>query len=180
MKLICVPFQTPHFYLKPDTALLRNGHTFYIPDVCTRMSGALSIVVRINRLGRTITPRFAYRYYAETALGFCLYAADLLEQNCTDGFSFAPACALDYSPPLSECFTPVSKSNLLEDIFAWEDWRGHFTGSIEQTITHISRYIFLKMGDLIWMELHPPLPLSVPMEIHASRNGQEELCFTVR
>lgn len=178
MKLICLPYQSPHFYLKPDTALLRNGHPFYMPDVCHRISGALALVVRINRLGRHIELRFAHRYYDETALGFCLYAADLLAQNC--GYPWAPACALDNSAPLSELFCPVGESVPELDVFAWEQWNGTITCSINQYIAEISRYIFLRMGDLIWFELHPPLPLSPPAEIHGLRNGQTVLRFSVR
>ena len=180
MKIICLPYLNPHFYLKPDTAILRNGRTFYTPDVCTRISGALALVVRIHRLGRHITQRFAHRYYSDTALGFCIYASDLLEQNQSQGFSWAPACALDYSAPFSECFRPISESNPTKELFAWELWNGSFTASIDQTISCISRHIFLRMGDLIWMELHTPLPLLPPTEIHALRDGQMELHFRVR
>ncbi|MCL2502274.1 MAG: fumarylacetoacetate hydrolase family protein [Bacteroidales bacterium] len=176
MKLICLPYQSPHFYLKPDTALLRNGRPFYVPDFCQSISGALALVVKINRLGRQIVPRFARRYYQETALGFCLYAADLLEQNRAAGVSCAPACALDYSAPLSDVFCPAGDS----DIFAWEQWAGNLNRSIDQSIADVSRYMFLKMGDLIWIELHPPLPLSVPSQIHATRNGQTQLRFSLR
>jgi 2-keto-4-pentenoate hydratase/2-oxohepta-3-ene-1,7-dioic acid hydratase in catechol pathway len=180
MKIICLPYGNPHFYLKPDTAILRNGRTFYTPEVCAGISGALALVVRINRLGRHITPRFAYRYYSDTALGFCIYASDLLEQNRLHGFSWAPACALDYSAPFSECFSPVLESNPAQELFKWEQWSGSLTGSIDQIVSDISNYIFMRMGDLIWMELHAPLPLSAPLEVHASRNGKEELNFHVR
>ena len=179
MKLICLPHQSLHFYLKPDTALLRNSRTFYIPDFCNRISGALALVVRINRLGRHINARFAHRYYRETTLGFSLYAADLLEQSRAEGASWSPACALDYSAPLSELFYPVAESDWSQELFGWEQWSGNFTGSIDQSIAHISRYIFLKMGDLIWLELHPPLPLFTSAEVHALRNGRMELNFKV-
>ena len=180
MKLICIPHQSLHFYLKPDTALLRSGQTFYAPDFCAMMSGALALVIKINRLGRHISPRFAYRYYNSTTLGFCLYAANLLEKCRVEGTPWAPACALDYSAPLSDLFCPLSESDPQRETFTWELWSGAFTGSIDQAIAHISRFIFLKMGDLIWLELHPPLPLSAPCEVHALRNGMEQLCFSVR
>ena len=180
MKLICLPCQSPHFYLKPDTALLRNGRVFYLPDFCQRISGSLALVIKINRLGRHIAPRFAHRYYHETALGFCLYAADILEQNQRDGTSWAPACALDCSAPLSDIFAPVNESNPEQEVFAWEQWKGSLNTSIDQSIAHVSRYIFLRMGDLIWIELHPPLPLCPPSQIHASRNGALQLHFSLK
>jgi len=180
MKLICFPFQSRHFYLKPETALLRNGRTFYTPENSSRIECALALVVKIDRLGRHIAPPFAHRYYHETALGFCLYAADILEECRMHGVSWASACALDYSAPLSERFTPLLQSERLQDLFAWEQWSGYFTESIDEAIAHLSRTIFLKMGDLIWFELHPPLLLSPPSQVHASRNGQIELHFGIR
>ncbi|MCL1974473.1 MAG: fumarylacetoacetate hydrolase family protein [Bacteroidetes bacterium] len=175
MKLICLPVQSPHFYLKPDTALLRNGRCFYLPDHCPRISGSLALVVRITRLGRHIAPQFAPRYYHETALGFCLYATDLLEQNSAAGASWAPACALDYSAPLSDIFDPLQE----EEVFAWKEWQGGLNRSIDQSIADISRSISLRMGDLIWIELHPPTPLLVPSQIVASRNGALRLHFSL-
>ena len=180
MKLICLPHQSPHFYLKPDTALLRSGRTFYVPDFCAQISGALALVVRINRLGRHISPRFAHRYYHETTLGFCLYAADLLEQQRAQGAPWSPACTLDYSAPLSELFVPVAEATPESETYAWEAWSGRFTGSIDQIIAHLSLSIFLKMGDLIWLELHAPFPITPPTEIQAFRNGQEAVRFGVR
>ena len=177
MKLICLPCQSPHFYLRPDTALMRNGRIFYIPDFCRQISGAMALVVRINRLGRQIAPRFAHRYYQETALGFCLYAADLLKQNQASGVSWTPACALDYSAPLSDFFSPASEYPPDQEVFAWEQWQGSLSDSIDQSVSHISHYISLRMGDLIWLELHPPILLSVPSQIHATRNGKVRLHF---
>ena len=179
MKLICFPFCNLHFYLKPETAILRNGRTFYIPEHSKQMVGAMAIVVKIDRLGRSISTKFAHRYYHESALGFCLYAADILEECRSQGASWAPACALDYSAPLSDIFLPVSE-NLYKDIFCWEQWNGTLTRSIDETISHLSRFIFLKMGDLIWFELHEPLPISAPLEICATRNGFSDLKFSIR
>ena len=55
----------PLFFLKPDTALLRNNDPFYIPDFTQEVHYECELVVRIDRLARHIAPRFAHRLYAE-------------------------------------------------------------------------------------------------------------------
>ena len=185
MKLICFPHQSRHFYLKPDTAILRNGRAFYTPENSSRIEGAMALVVKINRLGRHIAPRFASRYYHETALGFCLYAADILEQNRTHGLSWGEACCFDYSAPLSNTFRLVDSCPVNPCTFSWrtavQTWSGVVKENpIDSLLSYLSQYIFLKMGDLIWIELHPPVPLIAGEEVCACRDGIEELRFSVQ
>jgi len=65
----------PLFFLKPDTALLRNNDPFYIPDFSQEVHYECELVVRIDRLARHIAPRFAHRLYAEVGTGHRLHGA---------------------------------------------------------------------------------------------------------
>ena len=185
MKLICFPHQSRHFYLRPETAILRNGNAFYIPERVDRMEGALALVVKINRLGRHIAPKFAGRYYHETALGFCLYAADVLEQNRMEGAPWGEACSFDYSAPLSDAFRPVLQYPVDGSMLSWktthQSWIDTLQGNpIDPLLSYLSQYIFLKMGDLIWIELHKPVPFTSGEEIQVFRNEDLELHFSVQ
>ena len=42
----------PLFFLKPDTALLRNNDPFYIPSFSNEIHYESELVVKINRVGR--------------------------------------------------------------------------------------------------------------------------------
>ena len=189
MKIICLPFQSPDFYLKPDTALLRKDQAFYRPDGCGRLSGALALVVKINRLGRHIAPRFAFRYYDETSIGFCLYADDVLERQQQQGRPWGPAVALDYSAPIAEPFIPLSQARPLDSVFSWTapplSWEGRLEAPsgispIDTAIAHISQYIFLKMGDLLWIELHAPQILEPGQEVLAHYGNQAHLALPIK
>ena len=185
MKLICFPCQSRHFYLKPDTAILRSGRAFYTPQNVSRIEGALALVVKIDRLGRHIAPRFASRYYNETALGFCLYAADILEQNRVQGVSWGEACSFDYSAPLSDTFKPLIQRSINPCTFSWRTATQAWScvvkeNPVDPLLSYLSQYIFLKMGDLIWIELHPPVPLIAGEEVCASRDGVEEFRFSIQ
>ena len=59
----------PQFFMKPDTALLRNNDPFYVPSFSNEVHYETELVVRINRVGRAIEERFASRYYDEVGLG---------------------------------------------------------------------------------------------------------------
>ena len=69
--------EEPMFFLKPDTALLRNNDPFYIPSFSQEVHYECELVVRINRVGKAISERFAHRYYDEVGLGIDFTARDL-------------------------------------------------------------------------------------------------------
>ena len=67
----------PQFFMKPDTALLRNNDPFYVPAFSRDLHYEPELVVRINRVGQAIEERFAPRYYDEVGLGIDFTARDL-------------------------------------------------------------------------------------------------------
>ena len=52
---------SPRYYLKADTALLRNNDAFYIPDGVGRVIAEPHIVLKVSRLAKYIGERFAAR-----------------------------------------------------------------------------------------------------------------------
>lgn len=77
---------SPLFFLKPDTALLRNNDPFYLPAFSDEVHYECELVVRINRVGRCIAERFARRYYDEVGLGIDFTARDLQRRPSPRGF----------------------------------------------------------------------------------------------
>ena len=75
----------PVFFLKPDTALLRNNDPFYVPSFAQRFDYECELVVRINRVGKHIDERFARRYYDEVGLGIDFTARDLQRSAMAEG-----------------------------------------------------------------------------------------------
>ena len=53
----------PIVYAMADTALLTGGKPFFVPDCAAPCTCGAQLAVRISRLGRFISPRFARRYY---------------------------------------------------------------------------------------------------------------------
>ena len=54
--------EEPVIFLKPDSALLKDGKPFFLPDFSTDLQYETEVVVHICRLGKCIAPRFAHRY----------------------------------------------------------------------------------------------------------------------
>ena len=58
----------PIWFLKPDTALLRNNDPFYIPAFSHEVHYECELVVRIDRVGKSIAERFAPVSYTHLTL----------------------------------------------------------------------------------------------------------------
>jgi 2-keto-4-pentenoate hydratase/2-oxohepta-3-ene-1,7-dioic acid hydratase in catechol pathway len=154
------PDEVPQFFMKPDTALLRNNDPFYIPDFTSEVDYECELVVRINRVGRAIARRFAHRYYSEVGLGIDFTARDLQRETIARGLPWEACKAFDRSAALSAEFVPLAElggdvQNLrFEMSLAGEvrqrGWTGDMIFSVDEIIAHVSRFVTLKMGDLIY------------------------------
>ena len=51
----------PVVFMKPESALLKNGKPFFLPEHLGRVDHEVEVVVRICRLGKNISERFAHR-----------------------------------------------------------------------------------------------------------------------
>jgi acylpyruvate hydrolase len=55
----------PVVFLKPDTALLKNGSPFYYPDFSKNIHHEAELVLKICKEGKYIQKQFAHRYFEE-------------------------------------------------------------------------------------------------------------------
>ncbi len=148
----------PVFFMKPETALLLKNRPFYYPDFSDRIHYELELVIKIQRNGKHIPERFAHKYYHEVALGIDFTARDLQDEAKKKGLPWEIAKAFDGSAPLSP-FVPLDSLSNKENIaFSLRKnsnvvQQGHSADmifSIPQIIAYVSRFVSLKMGDLIF------------------------------
>lgn len=183
--------KVPQFFMKPDTALLRNNDPFYVPDFSQEVHYETELVVKINRVGRAIAERFAPRYYAEVGLGIDFTARDL-QRNCiAQGLPWEIAKAFDHSAALSPEFIPLAElggdvQNLHFEMRLNGELRQHgFTGdmifSVNRIISYVSRFVTLKMGDLIYTGTPVGVgPVKPGDRLTASLERQTLLDFDIR
>ncbi|MFI3314793.1 MAG: fumarylacetoacetate hydrolase family protein, partial [Rikenellaceae bacterium] len=122
MKIICIGLnyknhiaemghstpQNPVFFLKPDTALLRNNDAFFIPDFSNDLQYECEVAVKINRIAKAIDQKFASRCYDEVAVGIDFTARDLQRKMIEEGLPWEISKAFDKSNPLPNNFIKLS------------------------------------------------------------------------
>ena len=148
----------PVFFLKPDTALLKDNEPFYLPEFTTDLHYECEVVVKIARVGKNIQEKFAHKYYEQISLGIDFTARDLQSKCKEKGLPWEMAKAFDNSAPLSSVFIDKKNVNLNDLKFHLDingttvqkgttnDWIFH----IDQVIAYVSRFMTLKTGDLIF------------------------------
>ena len=99
----------PLFFLKPDTALLRNNDPFYIPAFSNEVHYECELVVRITRLAKCIDQKFASRCYEEVGLGIDFTARDLQREAIAKGLPWELCKGFDHSAALSNQFVSLEE-----------------------------------------------------------------------
>ncbi|TGE24000.1 FAA hydrolase family protein [Hymenobacter aquaticus] len=149
----------PVIFTKPETALLQRGMPFFYPDFSTDIHHEIELVLRVSKNGKNIDPKFAHTYFDAIGLGIDFTARDLQSKAKTKGLPWDLAKGFDGSAPLSPTFKPVAEFADLANI----NFHLEVNGEVKQRgnsgmmlhnfaaqIAYISRFITLKMGDLIF------------------------------
>lgn len=148
----------PVFFMKPDSALVIRNRPFFYPEFSNDVHYELEIVLKINRLGRSIPEKFAHKYYNEVALGVDFTARDIQQEMKKKGLPWEIAKGFDYSAPVSE-FRPLSEftdGGFIDfhlDINGETVQKGSSSDmifSFDKIIAYVSRFMTLKTGDLIY------------------------------
>ena len=179
MKIICFSKieGVAQMVLKGDSSMLVNRKPFFIPDWSTDVRMTPCVVVRVSRLGKNISARFANRYYDAIAPGIDFAALDLLEQASSNGKSWSQALAFDYSLAIGEW---TSKDEWMQA--EKEDaYNGPWLLSAEQAIAEVSRWMTIRQGDLIYIQqAQPPQMVQPEQVLRATLNGEEKLYCKIK
>lgn len=205
MKIICVDYNYPSYnkeqnipflikkpvvYTKPDSAILKDGKPFFLPDFSDNVRCRAGVVLRVCRLGKNIAKRFACRYYDAVTVGVDFYASDLIDEARENGFPYALYDGFDGSAVLGDfLMTDDLEANLSELEFSLDiDGNKIVTGNtrdilfgFDDIIEYISRFYTLKIGDLIYTGF-PSAGVSVAIDnkLQGRIGGKEVLSFYVR
>jgi len=151
--------EEPVVFLKPETALLLKKHPFFIPEHSNEVHHEVELVVKINRLGKHIEPRFAHKYYSEIGLGIDFTARDVQARCKEKGLPWEKAKAFDGSAAVSRFFPIDTLGGNVQDLHFHLDingstvQKGHTANmlfKVDELISHVSKYFTLKTGDLIF------------------------------
>jgi len=148
----------PVIFLKPDTAILPKNFPFFIPEFSNDIHHEVEVLVKINRVGKHIDPKFAHKYYDEIGLGIDFTARDVQAKLKDQGLPWEKAKAFDGSAVIGE-FLPKSQFKSLENLTFELTNNGnkvqtgdmsHMLWKVDELISYVSQYFTLKIGDIIF------------------------------
>ena len=148
----------PVIFMKPDTAVLLKKFPFVIPEFTNDVHYEVEILVKINKVGKYIEPKFAHKYYDEIGLGIDFTARDLQDKLKEKGLPWEKAKGFDGSAVIGE-FVPKDTFNSMENInfsMTKNDEMVQKSNSslmlfkIDELISEVSKYFTLKKGDIIF------------------------------
>ncbi|WP_369753406.1 fumarylacetoacetate hydrolase family protein [Flavobacterium sp. WC2409] len=148
----------PVVFMKPDSAILLKQHPFVIPEFSEDIHHEIEIIVKINKVGKYIEPKFAHKYYDEISVGIDFTARDLQQSLKAKGLPWEKAKAFDGSAVIGD-FLPKEQFSSLENItfeLTNNDKAVQIGDSslmlwnIDELISHVSQYFTLKIGDIIF------------------------------
>ena len=147
----------PLIFMKPDSAIIKNGKHFYVPDFLGRVDYEAEIVVRINKLGKSIPARFAHRYYDAITVGIDFTARDWQRELIAAGEPWDMSKGFDGSAVLGD-FRPVEHYEInnvdfsltINDEVVQKSNTSQMFFAVDEIIAYVSRFCTLKTGDLIF------------------------------
>lgn len=170
----------PVIFTKADSALLKDGKPFFVPDFMGRIDYETELVVRICRLGKAIPARFAHRYYDAVTVGIDFTARDVQRKAKELGRPWTIAKGFDGSAVIGqwvmlddqeaaakeqgagntgqENAAAIAKGEIQNLNFrldingntVQEGFSREMLYTVDEIIEYISKFFTLKTGDLIY------------------------------
>lgn len=150
--------EEPVIFMKPPTALLRNGKPFFIPAFSNDIHYETELIVKISKNGKHIESEFVKNYYDELTVGIDFTARDVQNKLKEKSLPWELAKGFDFSAGVGTWieFTKEMKKSSISfrlDINRKTVQQGNSSDmifSIDSLIMYISKFFKLQAGDLIY------------------------------
>ncbi|MDB4118186.1 fumarylacetoacetate hydrolase family protein [Flavobacteriaceae bacterium] len=148
----------PVVFLKPDTSILLKGQPFFIPEFSQDIHHEVEVLVKINRIGKHIQPKYAHKYYDEIGLGIDFTARDLQTKLKAKGLPWEKAKGFDGAAVVGK-WLPKDSLPHVDDLTFSLTKNGETVQSgssslmlwkIDELIAYVSQFFTLKIGDILF------------------------------
>ena len=180
---------TPVFFMKPESALVRGNLPFFYPAFSNDIHYEGELVLHINKVGKNINQKHAHTYYDAIGFGIDFTARDLQQHAKQNGLPWEIAKAFDSSAPVSE-FIPIEEITDLDninfslyknDVQVQNGYSSQMIFSFDTIIAYVSRFVTLKMGDLIFTGTPAGVgPVLVGDKLEGYINGKKMILCNIR
>ncbi len=148
----------PVIFIKPDTAILLKKQPFFIPDFSDEVHHEVEILVKINKVGKHISKKFAHKYYDQVGLGIDFTARDVQGQLKAKGLPWEKAKSFDGSAVIGSWLSKLDFKDVNDINFSLnknglcvqKGNSSHMLYKIDEIIEYVSKYFTLKIGDIIF------------------------------
>ncbi len=178
----------PLLFMKPPSALLKEGKPFYYPDFTKELHYECEVVLKMKKNGRHVHPQYAESYIGEIGLGIDFTARDIQSECKKKGHPWEIAKAFDWSAPLGEL---VPYEEFVGKPIAFNLDKNGETVQVGNTadmifnfatlISYISQYFIVQKGDYIYTGTPAGVgPVTIGDHFQGYLEGKKLLDFKVK
>jgi acylpyruvate hydrolase len=148
----------PVVFLKPDSSILKNNKPFFLPGFSDNIHYEVEVVIKISKLGKGISAKFASRYFDEVTVGIDITARDLQSRQSAAGMPWEISKCFDGAAPIGRFISVNSLKDMGDLDFRLEIndevvQKGNTSDMIfgfNEIVEYVSKFFTLKTGDLIF------------------------------
>lgn len=180
--------ERPVIFTKCDSALLKDGKPFFIPDFTQQCEYETELVIHLCRMGKEIAPRFAHRYYDAMTVGIDFTARDMQREARAKGLPWDLCKGFDNSAVIGK-WVPTDGVNMQNLSFHLDidghtvqrGWTGDMLWTVDEIISYVSQYCMLRQGDLLFTGTPVGVgPVSINQHLEGYLEGNKLLEFNVK
>tara|TARA_Y100001970_G_scaffold59194_1_gene75336 strand:- start:163 stop:774 length:612 start_codon:yes stop_codon:yes gene_type:complete len=148
----------PVIFLKPDTSVIQKKQPFFIPEFSSDIHYEIEIILKFNRVGKHIEPKFSKKYFDKISLGIDFTARDLQRKFKENGLPWDIAKGFDNSAMIGDWLSV----DLFDDIdninfrlekngeIVQKSNSSNMIWKIDQLISKASTFFTIKIGDIMF------------------------------
>lgn len=150
--------ENPVIFMKPDTSVLSKEFPFVLPEFSNDVHYEVEVLVKICKVGKYISPKFAHKYYNQIGLGIDFTARDLQSELKAKGLPWEIAKGFDGSAVIGD-FVSKEQFDDVQNISFQLVKNGEVVQygntqdmlwKIDELVSYVSQFFTLKMGDVIF------------------------------